>query len=85
MPSHKGIFFLDAGYQRRKSGPFAPAYLQLPNQNDPGADFQVLTGKGYQPFLSGNLPLQPGAISVEGIMAKCGAINRGVDAILSFP
>ena len=96
-----------------------PAYLQLPNQNDPGADFikkstlftgpwqpaglinpravdvqdinddmaaalliQVLTEKGYQPFLSGVLPLQPGPITVEEIMAKCEAINRGVDAIL---
>ena len=96
-----------------------PTYLQLPNQNDPGADFikkstlftgpwqpaglinpravdvqdidddiaatlliQVLTQKGYQPFLAGVLPLQPGPITVEELMAKCEAINRGVDAIL---
>jgi hypothetical protein len=96
-----------------------PAYLQLPNQNNPGADFikkstlftgpwqpaglinpravdiqdiddcvaadllvQVLTEKGYQPFFAGVLPLHPGPITVEEIMAKCEAINRNVDAIL---
>ncbi|MBM4300111.1 MAG: hypothetical protein FJ121_01050 [Deltaproteobacteria bacterium] len=96
-----------------------PAYLQLPNQNDPGADFikkstlftgpwqptglinsravdiqdinddvaaslliQVLTEKGYQPFLAGVLPLQPGPMPVQEIMAMCEAVNRGVDAFL---
>jgi hypothetical protein len=96
-----------------------PVYLQLPNQNDPGADFikkstlftgpwqpagllnpravdiqdiddnvaatlliQALTEKGYQPFLSGVLPPQPGPVTVAELMARCAAINRGVDAIL---
>ena len=112
-PEYRGIKRVAVFVQRW------PAYLQLPNQNDPGADFikkstlftgpwqpaglinpravdiqdiddnvaatlliQVLTEKGYQPFLSGVLPLQPGPITVEEIMAKCEAINRGVDAIL---
>ncbi len=96
-----------------------PAYLQLPNQNNPGADFinkstlftgpwqptgsinprvvdvldiddqviadlllQTFIAKGYQPVLAGVLPAQPGPITVEEIMAKCEAINRGVDAML---
>jgi hypothetical protein len=96
-----------------------PAYLQLPNQNDPGADFitkstqftgpwkpaglmnlravdiqdiddgmvatlltQVLTDKGYQPFVSGVFPPQPGPITVEEIMAMGEALDRGVDAFL---
>ena len=112
-PEYRGIKRVAVFVQRW------PAYLQLPNQNDPGADFikkstlftgpwqpaglinpravdiqdiddnvaatlliQVLTEKGYQPFLSGVLPLQPGPITVAEIMAKCEAINRGVDAIL---
>ena len=112
-PQYRGIKRVAVFVQRW------PAYLQLPNQNDPGADFikkstlftgpwqpaglinpravdiqdiddnaaatlliQVLTQKGYQPFLSGVLPLQPGPITVAEIMAKCEAINRGVDAIL---
>jgi hypothetical protein len=112
-PEYRGIRRIAIFVQRW------PAYLQLPTQNAPGADFikkstlftgpwqpagfmnpravdiqdiddnvaadllmQVLTDKGYQPFLSGVLPLQPGAITVGEIMAKCEAINRGVDAIL---
>ena len=112
-PEYRGIRRIAIFVQRW------PAYLQLPNQNDPGADFikkstlftgpwqpagfmnpravdiqdiddnvaaalliKVLTEKGYQPFLSGVLPLQPGPITVAEIMAKCEAINRGVDAIL---
>jgi hypothetical protein len=96
-----------------------PAYLQLPNQDNLGADFikkstlftgpwqpvgfmnsravdiqdinddlvaslliRVLTEKGYQPFLSGVLPLQPGPVTVGEIMARCEAINRDIDAIL---
>ncbi|HAY20937.1 MAG TPA: hypothetical protein DCY27_01970 [Desulfobacterales bacterium] len=112
-PEYRGIKRVAVFVQRW------PAYLQLPNQNEPGADFikkstlftgpwqpaglmnpravdvldvddnvaadlllQVLTEKGYQPFLSGVLPSQPGPITVEEIMAKCEAVNRGVDAIL---
>ena len=112
-PEYRGIRRIAVFVQRW------PAYLQLPNQNNPGADFikkstlftgpwqpaglinpravdiqdiddnvaatlliQVLTEKGYQPFLAGVLPLQPGPITVGELMAKCGAINRGVDAIL---
>jgi hypothetical protein len=112
-PQYRGIKRVAVFVQRW------PAYLQLPNQNNPGADFikkstlftgpwqpaglmnpravdvqdiddnvaaslliQVLTEKGYQPFLSGVLPLQPGPITVEEIMARCEAINRGVEAIL---
>jgi len=96
-----------------------PVYLQLPNQDDPGADFikkstlftgpwqpaglinpravdiqdiqdeamaellmQDLTGKGYQPYLSGVLPPQPGSITVAEIMAKGQAVDGGVDAFL---
>jgi hypothetical protein len=107
-PEYRGIKRVAVFVQRW------PAYLQLPNQNDPGADFikkstlftgpwqpaglinpravdiqdiddnvaatllmQVLTQKGYQPFLSGVLPLQPGPITVGEIMAKCEAINPG--------
>jgi hypothetical protein len=112
-PEYRGIKRVAVFVQRW------PAYLQLPDQNDPGADFikkstlftgpwqpaglinrravdiqdiddnvaatlliQVLTKKGYQPFLAGVLPLQPGPITVEEMMARCAAINRGVDAIL---
>jgi len=112
-PEYRGIRRIAVFVQRW------PAYLQLPNQNDLGADFikkstlfagpwqpaglmnpravdiqdiddnaaaalliKVLTEKGYQPFLSGVLPSQPGPITVAEIMAKCEAINRGVDAIL---
>jgi hypothetical protein len=112
-PQYRGIKRVAVFVQRW------PAYLQLPNQNNPGADFitkatlftgpwqpaglmnpravdiqdiddhvaaslliQVLTEKGYQPFLSGVLPLEPGPITVEEILARCEAINRGVDAIL---
>jgi hypothetical protein len=112
-PQYRGIKRVAVFVQRW------PAYLQLPNQDNPGADFikkstlftgpwqpaglinpravdvqditddlaaslliQVLTEKGYQPFAAGLLPLQPGPITVEEIMAKCQAINRGVDAIL---
>jgi hypothetical protein len=112
-PEYRGIKRIAVFVQRW------PAYLQLPNQNEPGSAFikkstlftgpwqsaglmnpravdvididdnlvaslliQVLTAKGYQPFLSGVLPSQPGPITVAEIMAKCQAINRGVDAIL---
>jgi hypothetical protein len=96
-----------------------PGYQQLPNQNNPGADFikestlftgpwqtaglispravdildiddevietrliEVLTDKGYQPFVSGVFPSQPGPITVAEIMAKCQAMNPWVDAFL---
>lgn len=96
-----------------------PVYLQLPNQNNPGADFikestlftgpwlqagltnpravdvqdiddegvanlfiAILTAKGYQPYIAGVFPSQPGPISVAEIMAKCQAMDRGVDAFL---
>jgi hypothetical protein len=96
-----------------------PFYLQLPNQNNPGADFikestlfagpwqpasfidpravdvqniddevvsnlflEALTEKGYQPYDAGVFPSQPGPITVAEIMAKCQAMDRGVDAIL---
>lgn len=96
-----------------------PSYLQLPNQDNPGADFikestlftgpwlpaglinprvvdvqdiddevvtnlfiQVLTEKGYQPYVAGVFPPQPGPITVAEIMAKCQAMDRGVDALL---
>jgi hypothetical protein len=112
-PQYRGIKRLAIFVQRW------PAYLQLPNQDNLGADFikkstlftgpwqpvglmnpravdiqdinddlaaslliRVLTEKGYQPFLAGVLPLQPGPITVGEIMAKCEAINRDVDAIL---
>jgi hypothetical protein len=112
-PQYRGIKRVAVFVQRW------PAYLQLPDQNDPGADFikkstlftgpwqpagllnpravdvqdidddvaatlliEVLTQKGYQPFLSGVFPAQPGPITVAEMMAKCEAINRGVDAIL---
>jgi hypothetical protein len=112
-PQYRGIKRIAVFVQRW------PAYLQLPNQNNPGDDFikkstlfagpwqpaalinpravdiqdiddnlaaslliQVLTEKGYQPFVSGVLPRQPGPITVAEIMAQCEAINRGVDAIL---
>lgn len=96
-----------------------PAYLQLPNQDNPGADFikestlftgpwqpaglinprgvdvqdindemveniflQVLTEKGYQPYLAGIFPSQGGHITVGEIMAKCQALDQEVDAFL---
>jgi hypothetical protein len=96
-----------------------PAYFQLPNQNDLGADFikkstlftgpwqpaglinpravdiqdidddvaatlllQVLTEKGYQPYLSGVFPAQPGPITVSEIMARAEALDREVDGFL---
>jgi hypothetical protein len=96
-----------------------PAYLQLPNQNNLGADFikkttlftgpwqpaglmdpravdiqdiddgavatllmEALIEKGYQPFLSGVFPPQPGPITVEQIMAMGQAIDPEVDAFL---
>ncbi len=96
-----------------------PVYQQLPNQDNPGADFikestlftgpwqpaglinpravdiqdindelvanlflQVLTEKGYQPYLAGVFPSQPGPITVAEIMAKCRAMDRDVDAFL---
>jgi hypothetical protein len=96
-----------------------PVYLQLPQQNDPGADFikksttftgpwqpagqinpravdvrdfsddligelliKVFTEKGYQPFLSGVFPSQPGPITVAEMMAKYQEFDRGVDAFL---
>lgn len=96
-----------------------PVYLQLPNQNNPGADFikestlfagpwqsagfinpravdvldideetvadlciRALTEKGYQPYVSGVFPSQPGPITVAEIMAKCRALDRDVDAFL---
>jgi hypothetical protein len=43
---------------------------------------KVLTDKGYQPFLSGVFPPQPGPITVAEIMAKCQAINPWFDAYL---
>ena len=43
---------------------------------------QVLTEKGYEPFLSGVFPAQPGPITVEEIMAKCQAVNPWVDSFL---
>jgi len=112
-PEYRGIRRIAVFVQRW------PAYLQLPNQNNPGADFikkstlftgpwqsaglmnpravdiqdiddnvaatliiQVLTDKGYQPFVAGVLPLAPGPITVAEIMARCEAINRQVEAIL---
>jgi hypothetical protein len=73
------------------TGPWQPAGLMNPRAvdiqdiNDHVAAsllIKVLTEKGYQPFLAGVLPLQPGPITVAEIMARCEAINRGVDAIL---
>jgi hypothetical protein len=43
---------------------------------------QVLTGKGYEPFLSGVFPAQPGPITVEAIMANCQAVDPWVQAFL---
>jgi len=43
---------------------------------------QVLTEKGYEPFLSGVFPAQPGPITVAEIMAKCQAVDPWVDAFL---
>jgi len=43
---------------------------------------QVLTEKGYEPFLSGVFPSQPGPITVKEIMAKCQAVDTWVDAFL---
>jgi hypothetical protein len=43
---------------------------------------QVLTEKGYEPFLSGVFPAQPGLITVGEIMAKCQAVDSWVDACL---
>lgn len=96
-----------------------PAYLQLPNQDNAGADFikkstlftgpwrpaglinprvvdvrdiddesvahlflEVLTEKGYQPYVAGVFPSHPGPITVAEIMAKCQAMDRDVDAFL---
>lgn len=96
-----------------------PVYLQLPNQDNLGADFikqstlftgpwqpaglinprvvdvqdiddevaanlfiQILTEKGYQPYVAGVFPPQSGPITVAEIMAKCQAMDRGVDAFL---
>jgi hypothetical protein len=112
-PQYRGIKRVAVFVQRW------PAYLQLPNQNNPGADFikkstlftgpwqpaglinpravdiqdiddhvaatllmEVLTEKGYRPFLSGVFPPQPGPITVEEIMARCEAVDRQVDAFL---
>lgn len=43
---------------------------------------QVLTEKGYQSFISGVFPAQPGPITVEEIMAKSQAVNPQFDAFL---
>lgn len=96
-----------------------PAYLQLPNQDNPGAEFikestlftgpwqtaglinprvvdvqnindevvedlflQVLTEKGYQPYIAGVFPSQPGPITVAEIMAKSQAMDQEVDGFL---
>jgi hypothetical protein len=96
-----------------------PAYLQLSNQDNSGADFikestfftgpwqpaglinprvvdvqnindevvenlflQVLTEKGYQPYVAGVFPSQPGPITVAEIMSKCQALDQDVDALL---
>lgn len=96
-----------------------PVYLQLPNQDGPGADFikestlfagpwrpaglinpravdvqdidekvvedlfiKILTEKGYQPYVAGVFPSQPGPITVAEIMAKCQAMDSDVDALL---
>jgi hypothetical protein len=73
------------------TGPWQPAGFMNPRAVDiqdiddnlvTSLLIQVLTAKGYQPFWSGVLPSQPGPITVAEIMAKCQAINRGVDAIL---
>ena len=112
-PQYRGIRRVAVFVQRW------PAYLQLPNQNDPGADFikksTLFTGpwqpaglinpravdiqdiddnvaadsshqgphrKRVSTVLVGGLSSQPGPITVAEIMARCEAINRGVDAIL---
>lgn len=112
-PQYRGIRRVAVFVQRW------PAYQQLPNQNDPGADFikkstlftgpwhsaglinpravdildindemaatlltQVLTEKGYKPFVSGVFPPNPGSITVEEIMATSQAVDREVDAFL---
>ncbi|MHB8066480.1 MAG: hypothetical protein ACYDIC_01120 [Desulfobaccales bacterium] len=43
---------------------------------------QALTEKGYQPYVAGVFPSQPGPITVAEIMAKCQAMDRQVDALL---
>jgi hypothetical protein len=43
---------------------------------------QALTEKGYEPFLSGVFPAQPGPITVGEIMAKCQAVDPWVDTFL---
>ena len=43
---------------------------------------QILTEKGYQPYVGGVFPSQPGPITVAEIMAKGQAMDRGVDAFL---
>jgi len=73
------------------SGPWQPAGLLNPRAVDiQDIDdevvttllTQVLTEKGYEPFLSGVFPSQPGPITVEEIMAKCQAVDPWVDAFL---
>lgn len=43
---------------------------------------QVLTEKGYQPYMAGVFPSQPGSVNVAEIMAKCQVMDRDVDAFL---
>ncbi len=43
---------------------------------------QVLTEKGYQPFISGVFPPQPGPITVEAIMARSQVVDPEFDAFL---
>ena len=112
-PGYRGIKRIAVFVQRW------PAYLQLPNRDNAGADFirestlftgpwqpagsinprvvdiqnindevvedlilQSLQAKGYQPFLSGVFPSQPGPITVAEIMAKCQAFDQQVDGLL---
>lgn len=72
-------------------GPWRPAGLIDPRAVDIGdidnglvatLISEVLTDKGYQPFVAEVLPLSPGFLTVEEIMAKYQAMDGGIDAFL---
>jgi hypothetical protein len=73
------------------TGPWQPASFINPRAVDVlDIDDQVmgallsraLQEKGYEPFISGVLPENPGPITVEEIMAKSRVVDRQVDACL---
>ncbi len=75
----------------RFAGPWQPAGLINPRAVDIQdindelmADLltQVLTGKGYQPFISGVFPVPADSVTVREIMAQCQAVDPWVEACL---